>query len=94
LVAVPWGYASGANLTSQAIFSSNTIDGLGLTPGTYTYNWGSGSDADSIVVNISAAAPSSAPEPSTGLLGIVGIGAVIAFLRMRNSMPALSQGII
>jgi hypothetical protein len=80
-LALPDGYISGSTITSSAVFSSNTIDGLGLTPGAYTYNWGSGSDADSIIVNISEAASSSAPEPSTGLLGIVGIGALITVFR-------------
>jgi hypothetical protein len=83
-LALPADYVSGASLTSETVFSGNTIDTLGLTPGTYTYNWGSGSAADWMVVNISAAAPSSAPEPSTEFLGIIGIGAAIAFTRLRT----------
>jgi hypothetical protein len=83
-IAVPEGYTSGANLTSEAVFSGATIAGLGLTPGTYTYNWGSGLDADSLVVNISAAAPPSVPEPSTALLGIIGLASAIAFPRMQT----------
>ncbi len=84
-IAVPAGYTSGANLTSQAVFSGATLAGLGLTPGTYTYNWGSDSNADSLVVNISAAAaPPAVPEPSTALLGIIGLGATLAFPRVRT----------
>ena len=83
-IAVPQGYTSGANLSSEAVFSGATIAGLGLTPGSYTYTWGSGPDADSLIVNISAAAPPSVPEPSTALLGIIGLGAAFAFPRMRT----------
>ena len=83
-IAVPEGYTSGANLSSEAVFSGATIAGLGLTPGSYTYTWGSGPDADSLIVNISAAAPPSVPEPSTALLGIIGLGAAFAFPLMRT----------
>jgi hypothetical protein len=68
------------------VFSNNTLDTLGLTPGTYTYTWGAGAVADSIVVNISDAALSATPEPSTAFLGITGIGAAIAFLRLRRGL--------
>ncbi|HVW11982.1 MAG TPA: hypothetical protein VHC90_25560 [Bryobacteraceae bacterium] len=89
-LALPENYVSGVTLNSEAVFS-DTIDSLGLNPGTYTYNWGTGADADSLVVNISETAPSSAPEPSTGVLGIAGICAVTAFFRMRTKSASRTR---
>lgn len=83
-IGVPLGYASGASLSAEDIFNGNTIDAMGLTPGTYTYNWGTGPDADSIVVNISETAPiSSSPEPATGLLAMAVVGAGLFFRRLH-----------
>jgi hypothetical protein len=86
---VPRGYVSGTSLSSEDTFFGNSIDGLGLTPGTYTYTWGTGGHADSLVVNISETAPGSSPptpEPGTALLGIIGMGAAIAFRRTRTNV--------
>jgi hypothetical protein len=82
---VPVGYTSGNFISGTDEFDSNTISGLGLTPGTYTYTFGSGPDADSVVVNIGNV--SAVPEPSTWammILGFCGVG-FIAY-RRKNKM--------
>lgn len=70
---VPSGYVSGDPLSSNVVWDDTTINGLGMTPGSYTWTW----DGDSFVLNI--AASSAVPEPtSLVLLGtaLVGIGAI------------------
>ncbi len=77
---VPHGYVSGNALSSTSTWDSTTIDGLGLTPGTYMVTWGSGSDADSITVNVQGPTP----EPGTMcLLGVGGAALVLGCLRKR-----------
>ncbi len=81
-ILLPTGYASGTSLSGTDTFDNTTISALGLTPGTYTYDFGSGPFADSVVVNIAAV-----PEPATWalmLLGFAGIGAMA--YRRRNQM--------
>lgn len=46
---VPSGYTSGTYLSGSCTFSTNTIVGMGLIPGTYVYNWGSGTNMDSLI---------------------------------------------
>jgi hypothetical protein len=84
IVELPSDYLSGSFFTNQDIFSNKTLDGLGLTLGTYTYTFGAGDDADSIVVQIGPVAP--VPEPSTWammILGFSGIG-FMAYRRKSN----------
>ena len=71
-VSVPIGYTSGTELSGTATFNNNTIAGMGLTEGTYTYTWGSGASADSITVQVGAI-----PEPATfAFIGLFGVGAI------------------
>jgi hypothetical protein len=58
---VPLGYVSGTALSGTATWSNTTLAQLGVTPGTYTWNWGSGAHADSLTLVITA------PEPALGL---------------------------
>jgi hypothetical protein len=68
-VVVPFGYISDTPIImSSAIWANETIDGLGLTPGTYEWTWGSGATADDLKLVI----PSPAPEPAS--LTLLGIG--------------------
>jgi hypothetical protein len=76
---VPNGYVSGSALSATATWNNQTLAGLGLTAGTYTYTWGSGGTADSFVLNIVApttTTPTATPAPSSvylvtaGLLGL------------------------
>jgi hypothetical protein len=51
-VAVPQGYVSGTVISGSMTYNSQTIAGMGLTPGTYTWAWGSGGTASSLVMTI------------------------------------------
>jgi hypothetical protein len=42
-IIVPIGYTSGSPLSGTATFANKTISSMGLTPGTYLYDWGSDS---------------------------------------------------
>lgn len=74
---VPLDYVSGAQLDGSATFSNETIAGMGLTEGIYTYTWGSGSSADSATVNIGAI-----PEPSVIALTAFFGGGIFAVRRI------------
>jgi hypothetical protein len=84
---VPPGY-SGGTLTSTSTWVGTTINGLGMTPGTYTWTWGTGPNADSLTLNIGQV-----PEPSTvsllgiGMAGIAG-GRWLRRKRIPNKVPA------
>jgi hypothetical protein len=75
---VPEGYSSGQALSATSTFSAETIAGLGLTPGTYTYTL----PDDTITVQIGSAA---VPEPATiVLVASAAPFALIAWLRRRK----------
>jgi hypothetical protein len=61
---VPEGYSSGSSLSTTMTFSGQTLAGLGLTTGIYTFTWGNGNDADSLVVDIGDAPPPPSPSPA------------------------------
>jgi len=76
-------------LDSGAAWTGETLAGLGVTPGTYTWTWGNGADADSFTLNAGEAPPSGVPEPaSLGLLatGLIGLG-LGARRRLRVGRP-------
>jgi len=80
---VPSGYVSGAALSDTSTFTSETLAGLGLTTGVYTWTWGTGATADSFQLDIGQ---SSTPEPSTfGLLALAAGGLMVGccFRRVR-----------
>jgi len=60
-IAVPMGYSSGAFISSSMTFNGQTFTTLGLTPGTYVWNWGAGANADSYTLQI-------IPEPSSAIV--------------------------
>jgi hypothetical protein len=77
---VPQGYASGSSLSGESVYLGKTIAGLGLTTGTYVWNWGSGASADSFTLKIGeiANAPP-VPLPAAAWLllsGLAGLGVV------------------
>ena len=81
---LPAGYTSGSLLSGTSTWNSNTLSGLGLTPGTYDYTWGSGANADSAHVIIGAAA---VPEPSSIIMAGMGlVGAVTLARRKRKAV--------
>ena len=71
-VYLPKNYVSGSPLSSTSTWNSQTVAGLGLTPGSYTYTWGSGSNADSATLNISAV-----PEPTSIVLTMLASGVML-----------------
>jgi PEP-CTERM motif len=82
-VVVPAGYTSGAALSGSSTCTGTTIAGLGLTPGTYIFNWGTAGNADSLTVQIGAAA---VPEPSTwAMMGLFAAGAGVVKCRRRKA---------
>lgn len=82
---VPAGYISGTSLgTSTNTWNNTTLSALGLTSGTYVWNWGSGGNADSFTLQIGQGA--AVPEPATWLLLGLGVGtAVLAISRRRRA---------
>ena len=78
----PFGYTSGASLSSSSTWLNTTIAGLGITPGTYTRTWGSGATADFMTLTTTASAPT--PEPASfTLLALGSIGALLVRRRRR-----------
>jgi len=51
-VVVPPSYVSGTVISGSMTYNSQTIAGMGLSGGTYTWAWGSGGSASSIVMTI------------------------------------------
>lgn len=73
-VIVPVGYVSGEPLgTSIATWDNATFASLGVTPGSYVWNWGSGPSADSLTLDVG---PAAVPEPSSLALLALPLGLV------------------
>jgi PEP-CTERM motif len=88
-VLVPSTYLSGNPLSGSATWDNTTIAKLGLTPGTYTWNWGIPflNETDFLTLNIS-----SVPEPSsltmaTAAAGILGLAAYLRRRKATKSLP-------
>lgn len=79
---VSTGYVSSAALSGSATWASASFASLGLTPGTYTWNWGAGPTADSLTLQIGPSGGGAAPEPGT--LALLALGGVCAFARRRR----------
>jgi hypothetical protein len=76
LLVVPLGYVSNGPLAAAMTFSGVTFASLGVTPGSYIFNWGEGETADSFTVQIG---PAAVPEPASALLlgaGLLGLASV------------------
>jgi len=52
LLYVPSGYVSNTTISGSATYASQTIAGMGLTSGTYTWSWGSGGNTSTLVMTI------------------------------------------
>ena len=74
---VPSGYLSGTQLgNSTAFYAGYTFATLGLTPGSYTYNYETSNGRDSFTVNVTLSSvplPASAPMFGAALLGLAGL---------------------
>ena len=83
-LAVPLGFVSGSSLSGSDTFVNATFASLGLTPGSYTYEWSPPNVTDdSFVINIPATA---VPEPATLALLAAPLAAFLfAKVRRRRS---------
>jgi hypothetical protein len=54
LLYVPSGYVSNTVINGSSTYANQTITGMGLTPGTYTWSWGSGGNTSTLVMTISS----------------------------------------
>jgi hypothetical protein len=52
LLYVPSGYTSNTTISGSSTYANNTIAGMGLSAGTYTWSWGSGGNASTLVMTI------------------------------------------
>lgn len=75
---VPPGYVSGTLMSSSATWNGQTIAGLGITPGAYTWTWGAGPTADSFTVNIGVLPSATASIPTLSEWGLIGLSGLIA----------------
>jgi hypothetical protein len=77
---VPFNYLSGAALTSSSNWNATTLDGLGLTLGTYTWTWGTGAGADSFTLVIGSAPPVATPAtvPTLSEYAMVALASLMA----------------
>ena len=83
LIVVPTGYLSGTLLTSSSTWSGATFSSLGVTPGTYIWNWGGRAHHDFFKLQIRAVVPDSGS--TLGLLSIAFVGLIgIRFLSARH----------
>jgi hypothetical protein len=51
-VVVPQGYVSGTVISGSMTYNTQTIAGMGLTPGTYTWSWGTGGNTSTLTMII------------------------------------------
>jgi len=79
LVGLPTGYISSTAISSSMVLAGETIAGMTLTPGTYTF----ATPGDTIILNISAV-----PEPATWAMMLMGFGGLGAMLRRRRGILA------
>lgn len=78
-IGVPSGYASNAAIFGTMTFAG-TIASLGVTPGTYMFEWGVGGAGRTVTLDVVAV-----PEPATSTMGVVAIGSILGgyFYRRR-----------
>lgn len=79
---VPAGYVSGNPLSDTSIYDDQSFTTLGVTPGTYVWNWGSAATADSFSLDIGTPA---VPEPAGLLLLALPLGLVVLAMRPRRA---------
>ena len=81
----PLNYLSGSELSNTATWANHTFISLGVTPGSYTWNWGSGAHSDFFALDIIEGA-AAVPEPSSILLLALSLG----LAGLLNRFPRVS----
>jgi hypothetical protein len=87
---VPQGYVSGTLLgVSTATWNNATFASLGITPGTYVWNWGTGMHTDSYTLQIGPAGPTNGvPETGSTIALMLGAIGTLAAFRSKSAAPA------
>jgi hypothetical protein len=85
---LPANYVSGSQLNGSATFVGETFVSMGITTGSYQWEWGIDTpDYDTLTLNV--VSPSSVPEPSTlAVFALGGIGIVAGGIRRRRKKNA------
>jgi hypothetical protein len=52
LLYVPVGYTSNTTISGTSTYANQTISGMGLTPGVYTWSWGTGGNTSTLIMTI------------------------------------------
>lgn len=94
ILGAPIGYTSGSAISNSAFYGAQTFASMGLTLGSYVYNYGSGANADTfslIVSSIPTVVPTppvtgAVPEPATWAMMILGMGMAGAMMRRRQKV--------
>jgi hypothetical protein len=84
-VYVPGGYVSNSLVSDSATYDSATFSSLGVTPGTYVWNWGTGPDQNFTLEIGSAAVPD---RGSTFSLLFVSLIALFCATHLRCRLSA------
>ena len=78
---IPADYPSGSGLSSTVTWANQTFSSLGVTPGSYTWNWGSGAHSDFFQFNVIESA-AAVPEPASAVL----LGTALAGLLLAGAI--------
>jgi hypothetical protein len=85
---VPAGY-DGGFLSETSTYLKESLASMGLTPGTYVYNFGGPFNADTFTVIVGVAGAGAIPEPSTWALMLMGFAGLGYATFRRKAAPAV-----
>ena len=74
---LPENYVSNSSLSATTTFAGESINSLGMNPGSYTWTWGTGGNSDSFTLNVSVPEPISLPA-----IALISIGMLIRRRRL------------
>lgn len=83
-IQLPSGYSSGASLSGTSTWAGQSINSLGLTPGTYVFDYG----PDRVTFNV--VDPTPQPVPSMSVVGLIltALGLGVVGMRRMRTVPA------
>jgi hypothetical protein len=84
LLGLPSGYTSLSTITGTADYTGS-LASLGLTTGTYSFNWGIGGAGRTVTLNVGTV-----PEPAT--LSVLALGTVLGGYRYRRRSKLAAAG--